>query len=700
MWKRAGAVGHGINVEELRTRNMRCAKARCRIDTLVRQVIAGIEDGKVWRAEIGGEPVRSYERLEWFDYHGEIVASDYPAGKQLTGSDAILPNYNPSMSSILNISAYQFATLADLPALRVRLLTLCRDSHIKGTILLSVEGINLFVAGEATAIERLLAELRGEPGLQDLQPKRSATDQQPFTRMLVRLKREIIAFGVPGIEPARRTSPKLSATELKRWLDDGRPLTLLDTRNDYEVKLGTFNNALSVGIEHFRDFPAAVARLPPTLKDQPIVMFCTGGIRCEKAGPYMESQGYKHILQLDGGILKYFEECGGAHYHGECFVFDQRVGVDTNLQETAATQCYNCLTPLNEAEQQDARYVPGTSCPHCYQTAAEQMAATIATRHEAIVRATTPLPGGTPYDNYKPLIVPQSFDGKSLLALLTHVLNHLPLAYWHQECTRGLLLNARHEPIAADHVVRAGERYLHKFPNVTEPAVNGRIEILHEDAALLVLNKPAPLPMHAGGRFYRNTLQYILQQVYQPQKPRPAHRLDANTTGLVLVARTRHYAGELQPQFANGQVVKHYLVRVAGQPPTDAFSCDAPISAQAGELGRRCVDWYNGLPAHTEFRLLQRNDDGSSLLEARPLTGRTNQIRIHCAHLGFPVRGDTTYVPGIQCGGPQTLNVNDPPLELHAWKLGFIHPLTTQRVEFTAPAPPWAGGLAGQRAMQ
>ena len=153
----------------------------------------------------------------------------------------------------VNIAAYKFLPLTDLRSLRARLQTLCKDADLKGTILLSPEGINLFVAGAAHAIERLLVELRGWPGLQDLHPKRSETDHQPFRRMLVRLKKEIIAFGVAGIDPARRTSPKLSARELKRWLDEGRPVTLLDTRNDYEVKLGTFRNALPIGIDQFRD---------------------------------------------------------------------------------------------------------------------------------------------------------------------------------------------------------------------------------------------------------------------------------------------------------------------------------------------------------------------------------------------------------------------------------------------------------------
>ena len=596
------------------------------------------------------------------------------------------------MSRYQNIAAYKFAALTDLPVLRARLLGLCRDWQLKGTILLSVEGINLFVAGEREPIELLLAELRRVPGLADLQAKISGTDHQPFTRMLVRLKREIIAFGVPGIDPARRTAPKIAARELKQWLDEGRPVTLLDTRNDYEVKLGTFRNALAVGVSQFREFPAAVAKLPAALKDQPIVMFCTGGIRCEKAGPYMQSQGFKQILQLDGGILKYFEECGSAHYDGDCFVFDQRVGVDPNLQETEAALCFNCLTPLTETDQRDVRYVPGKSCAHCYQTPAEQMAATIATRRSAVQRATTPLPGSTPYDNYRPISVPQSCEGKSLLETLCFLIKHVPSRYWEQECAAGLMESAQHVPTPANHRVRAGERYLHKFSSVLEPDVNGDVEILYEDEALIVINKPAPLPMHAGGRFFRNTLQYILETVYHPQKPRPAHRLDADTTGVVLATRTRHYASQLQPQFARGEIVKNYLVRVAGHPESDQFSCSAPISAESGYLGSRMVDWQGGLPSRTEFSVLQRCADGTSLLEARPLTGRTNQIRIHCAHLKMPVYGDSAYRSDGTIGDTRTLAMGAEPMCLHAWKISFAHPLTQQRMEFSAPPPRWAIG--------
>jgi UPF0176 protein len=274
-------------------------------------------------------------------------------------------NASVAMSAVLNISTYKFAPLTDLVTLRDRLRVFTAAHGLRGTILLSAEGINLFVAGLRSDVEALLVELRAVPGLADLAPKESFSSEQPFNRMLVKIKKEIIAFGVEGIDPARRPTPKLSARTLKQWLDEGRVVTLLDTRNAYEVRLGTFRGAVPAGIDHFREFPGAVAKLPAEMKDQPIVMFCTGGIRCEKAGPFMEREGFTNVHQLDGGILKYFEECGGAHYDGECFVFDRRVGVDSALRETDAKLCFNCQMPLTVAEQRDPAYVPDISCPHC-----------------------------------------------------------------------------------------------------------------------------------------------------------------------------------------------------------------------------------------------------------------------------------------------------------------------------------------------
>jgi UPF0176 protein len=268
-------------------------------------------------------------------------------------------------ATIVNLSCYKFTPLDGLEGRREQLLAACRAQGLKGTILLAPEGINFFLAGTREQLEVVLGLIRGLPGLADLAPKESPSSAQPFKRMLVKVKKEIIAFGVTGVDPARRPSPKLPATELKRWLDEGRPVVLLDTRNEYEVRMGTFRGALAPPIWNFRDFPRAVADLPPELKERPVVMFCTGGIRCEKAGPYMESLGYKDIHQLDGGILKYFEEVGGAHYDGECFVFDERVGVDPALRPTRSVVCFNCQMPLTIGEQRDVRYVYEKSCPHC-----------------------------------------------------------------------------------------------------------------------------------------------------------------------------------------------------------------------------------------------------------------------------------------------------------------------------------------------
>ncbi len=269
------------------------------------------------------------------------------------------------MPVFINLSGYKFTPLENLPALRLRLLDLAHARGLKGTILLSLEGINLFVAGQRADVDALMTELHAVSGLEDLTPKESESAEQPFNRMLVKIKKEIIAFGVEGIDPARQPSAKLAPHTLKQWLDEGRAITLLDTRNDYEVRMGTFRGAVPAGIDHFRDFPDAVRRLQPELKDKPIVMFCTGGIRCEKAGPLMAREGY-NVFQLDGGILKYFEECGGAHYDGECFVFDKRVGVDAALKETDSVLCFACQMPLTLEEQRHAHYVPNVSCPHCH----------------------------------------------------------------------------------------------------------------------------------------------------------------------------------------------------------------------------------------------------------------------------------------------------------------------------------------------
>ena len=279
---------------------------------------------------------------------------------------------------ILNVAAYKFVSLDDLGRRRRELREFCQNRQMRGTILLSAEGINLFVAGKDEPVESLLTLLQDDPAIGELDIKRSRSVDIPFRRMLVKLKNEIISFGVPGIDPVGKPSPKVPPRELKQWLDQGKDLLLLDVRNDYEVELGTFTGAKAIGVDHFRHFPSAVAELPSDLKKKTVVMFCTGGIRCEKAGPMMEQAGFKDVVQLEGGILKYFEECGGDHYDGECFVFDSRVALGSDLNETDTTMCFACQATLSRDDQASPCYLPPSSCPHCYRPPDVQQAELLA----------------------------------------------------------------------------------------------------------------------------------------------------------------------------------------------------------------------------------------------------------------------------------------------------------------------------------
>jgi UPF0176 protein len=254
----------------------------------------------------------------------------------------------PEHAPVVNIAAYRFVALQDLVRRRDQLRSLCAELNLKGTILLSPEGINLFLAGEREGIDAFLDHLDQDVDLAGMTVKRSLSAAQPFARMKVKLKREIIPFGIEGIDPLRQPAPALAPQTLRDWLIEDRELTLLDVRNDYEIEYGTFAGAQSLGLDHFRDLPAAVEQLNDDLRQRPLVMFCTGGIRCEKAGPYLQQQGFREVYQLDGGILHYFAECGGEHYEGDCFVFDERVAVDPNLRPVAgggAGPSASLLTP-------------------------------------------------------------------------------------------------------------------------------------------------------------------------------------------------------------------------------------------------------------------------------------------------------------------------------------------------------------------
>ena len=241
------------------------------------------------------------------------------------------------MNKVLNVSAYKFVSLPDAAALREPLLQQARGLELKGTILLAEEGINLFLAGSEGSVRALLAELRADPRLADLQAKESWSDDVPFGRMLVKHKREIIRMDHPAVRPAAGRAPALEARTLARWLDQGhddagRPLVLLDTRNAFEVDYGTFEGAVDWRLAKFSEFPQALQAHAPELQGKAVVSFCTGGIRCEKAAIVMQEAGLDHVWQLEGGILKYFEETGGTHFRGGCFVFDEREALEPSLE--------------------------------------------------------------------------------------------------------------------------------------------------------------------------------------------------------------------------------------------------------------------------------------------------------------------------------------------------------------------------------
>jgi UPF0176 protein len=277
--------------------------------------------------------------------------------------------------SILNLSAYQFVTLDATEAWRPLVTERCHALGLRGTILLAPEGINLFIAGTHDDVRAFIDYIRHDPLFEgkfaSLQFKESVSETQPFRRMLVKLKREIITMKKPAIQPELGRAPSVDARTLKGWLDRGhddagRPVVMLDTRNAFEVDVGTFDQALDYRITKFSEFPDVIEQHRADLEGKTIVSFCTGGIRCEKAAIHMKEVGIDHVYQLEGGILKYFEEVGGAHYHGECFVFDHRTALDPALAPTTTVQCFGCRAVVTPEGQQSPFYVPGKTCAACH----------------------------------------------------------------------------------------------------------------------------------------------------------------------------------------------------------------------------------------------------------------------------------------------------------------------------------------------
>ena len=265
----------------------------------------------------------------------------------------------------LNIAGYKFVVLPDRDALRQPLKQQCDELGLKGTILLSFEGINIFIAGPEENINVFRTSLLGDERFADIEFKESYSEHQPFNRMNVRLKNEIISVGLPNFNRIEPDDGRIRPQELHDRLLNDDDLVLLDTRNTYETRLGTFQNAIELDLDTFRSFPEAVDKLDNEYKDKEIVMFCTGGVRCEKASVIMKDAGFTNIKQLEGGILGYFEQVGGDYWNGECFVFDKRVALLPDLTETGTTICFACREPLTPKEQLHPAYVPGESCSYC-----------------------------------------------------------------------------------------------------------------------------------------------------------------------------------------------------------------------------------------------------------------------------------------------------------------------------------------------
>jgi len=281
---------------------------------------------------------------------------------------------------------YHFTRLADFEDLKEPLLSLCQMLDIKGTILIAREGINGTVAGTDKAIKELLTFLKADPRLAGLEHKESRADTMPFYRMKVRLKKEIVTMGVDGVDPNDVVGTYVDPKDWNDLISDP-DVILIDTRNDYEVEIGTFEGAVNPDTETFREFPKWVETHEKEIRaKKKVAMFCTGGIRCEKASSYMKSQGYDEVYHLKGGILKYLENIKQENslWNGDCFVFDQRVAVGHGLKESDYDQCYACRYPITEDDKKHPLYIKGVSCPRCHNRMSEDQRARFAERQKQI----------------------------------------------------------------------------------------------------------------------------------------------------------------------------------------------------------------------------------------------------------------------------------------------------------------------------
>ena len=289
---------------------------------------------------------------------------------------------------IVVAALYKFAPVADPAALRETFAAACTSHNIKGILLIAPEGINGTIAGQRADIDAILAVIRAAPGFADLEHKESFSDTQPFYRMKVRLKREIVTMGVLDIDPNKTVGTYVDPKDWNALITDP-DVVVIDTRNKYEVRIGTFEGAIDPQIDTFRDFPAWLEARAGLANKPRIAMFCTGGIRCEKSTALLKQRGFDEVYHLKGGILKYLEEMReeDSLWRGECFVFDQRVAVAHGLKVGEHELCFGCREPINAQDKQSDKYVPGVSCPHCHDTLTPDRRAAFMERQRQIERA-------------------------------------------------------------------------------------------------------------------------------------------------------------------------------------------------------------------------------------------------------------------------------------------------------------------------
>jgi len=268
-------------------------------------------------------------------------------------------------AAISNIAGYCFCDLGPLPDLKETLLDFCSSLGLRGTILLSPEGINLTLAGRNEDMDAFLERYETSLWLPQMILHRTYSENIPFRRLLVKLKQKIIAFGSDEVDPKVAKAQYIHPQELKAWYQEKADFICLDTRNDYEVRLGTFEGAQHLDITCFQSFVEKVQALLPLYRDTPVVTACTGGVRCEKAALFMEKAGFNKVYQLHGGFLQYFKECGDAFYQGDCFVFDHRVALTPALTVADVKQCYACRSPLMAEDLTHPLYIKDVSCSYC-----------------------------------------------------------------------------------------------------------------------------------------------------------------------------------------------------------------------------------------------------------------------------------------------------------------------------------------------